>query len=400
MKLRKEKLVILAPLIVLLVTMVFSLTLIPSVHPTPKNLPIAIVNEDQGVELPGQGKINVGADIVLQIKNSQQAEESAVKWIEVKNEKNVREELNERKYYAALIIPKNFSRKQSSFLTAHPAGAEVKVLINQGANTMAANTAGQMLNQIVENINQRVREDTLAALEKQGAALNVQQAGALASPISKKTENVNETGAYSSNGNAPVSLVQPLWMASIAGALLMFTAVRKIQVSNRTEALLSRLLQVLIGAVLAFTAGYGLVWIASEWVGMNIPQFHDTALFITVCYFCFYLMVAAVTAWVGFSGAGMFGLLFFFGTPLLTMAPELMPALYRDWLYSWLPMRFASEGLRDLLFFDKGLSMNQPVTVLLSIASVSFLVLLASVLKRRNLSKKAGERISYEGGAR
>ncbi|WP_414557973.1 YhgE/Pip domain-containing protein [Bacillus swezeyi] len=190
----------------------------------------------------------------------------------------MREELNERKYYAALIIPKNSSRKQLSFLTAHPAGAEVKILINQGANTMAANTAGQMLNQIVENINQRVREDTLAALEKQGAALNVQQAGALASPISKKTENVNETGAYSSNGNAPVSLVQPLWMASIAGALLMFTAVRKIQVSNRTEALLSRLLQVLIGAVLLFTAGYGLVWIASEWVGMNIPQFHDTAL--------------------------------------------------------------------------------------------------------------------------
>ncbi|KAA6451828.1 hypothetical protein [Bacillus swezeyi] len=144
----------------------------------------------------------------------------------------------------------------------------------------------------------------------------------------------------------------------------MFASVRKIQVPNRTEALLSRLLQVLIGAVLLFTAGYGLVWIASEWIGMNIPQFHDTALFITVCYFCFYLMVAAVTAWVGFSGAGMFGLLVFFGT--LTMAPELMPALLRDWLYSWLPMRFASEGLRDLLFFDKSLSVNQPVTVLLS----------------------------------
>ncbi|MGN9865158.1 hypothetical protein [Bacillus swezeyi] len=86
----------------------------------------------------------------------------------------------------------------------------MKILINQGANTMAANTAGQMLNQVVENINQHVKEDTLTALEKQGAALKVQQAGALASLISKKTENVNETGAYSANGNAPVSLVQLL----------------------------------------------------------------------------------------------------------------------------------------------------------------------------------------------
>ncbi|WP_077736625.1 YhgE/Pip domain-containing protein [Bacillus sonorensis] len=395
MTLLKEKMVLLAPFVVLLVILIFSLTLIPSVHPEPKNLPIAIVNEDQGAELPGRGKLNRGAEIALNIKKETSGEDAAVKWIDVKNEKSARNGLNDRTYYAALIIPKDFSQKQSSLQTAHPAGAKVKILINQGANTIAANAAGQMLNQLVEHINQQVREQLLTTLEKRGAALSAEQASLLAAPIEKDIENVNKISANSANGNAPVSLVQPLWMASIAGALLIFAKVRKLRFFKRTEALFSRLLQGLIGAVLAAICGYGLVWIAGEWVGMNIPQFHETALFIALCYFSFYLMIAAVTAWVGLSGAGIFGILFFFGTPLLTLAPEMMSAFYRDWVYSWLPMRFASEGLRDLLFFDKGLDMNQPVTVLLAIGTVSFLLLLAAALKPQAVSKEAEEKISF-----
>ncbi|MEC1355896.1 DUF3533 domain-containing protein [Bacillus sonorensis] len=393
MKLLKEKLLLFSPFIVCLVVLIFSLTLIPSVHPTPQHLPIAIVNEDQGADMPNQGNINAGAAIVRNIKDVQKANHdgtSAVKWVEIKNEKTAREGLNDRKYYAALLIPKDFSRKQASLQTPNPSGAKMTVLVNQGANPIAANAAGQIVNQVVDHINHQFREEIMTGFEKQGKTLTVKQAAALSSPVAKTVEQVNETGEHSANGNAPVSLVQPLWIASIAGALIVYTALRKWRFSNGRAALLSRFLQGLTGAVLAVAAGYSLVWIAADWVGISIPQIHDTALFIAICYFSFYLMITAVTSWIGFPGAGLFGLLFFFGTPLLTMAPEMMPAFYRDWFYSWLPMRFASDGLRDLLFFNKGLSMNQPVSVLLSIGAVSFLVLLASSLKNHAVSKEAG----------
>ena len=67
---------------------IFSLTLFPTVQPQPKNLPIAIVNEDQGVEIPNQPKMNMGQTIVDNMKKTSKSEEEpAVKWIEVKNEK-------------------------------------------------------------------------------------------------------------------------------------------------------------------------------------------------------------------------------------------------------------------------------------------------------------------------
>ena len=64
----KNKLLLLSPIIALLVVFIFSLTLFPTVQPQPKNLPIAIVNEDQGVEIPNQPKMNMGQTIVDIIK--------------------------------------------------------------------------------------------------------------------------------------------------------------------------------------------------------------------------------------------------------------------------------------------------------------------------------------------
>ncbi len=43
-----NKLLWLSPVIAILVVFIFSLTLFPTVQPQSKNLPIAIVNEDQG----------------------------------------------------------------------------------------------------------------------------------------------------------------------------------------------------------------------------------------------------------------------------------------------------------------------------------------------------------------
>lgn len=395
MKLFREKMILLSPIIILLVTVIFSLTTVPSVNPTPKNLPILIVNEDQGIEVPIKGKMNMGGTIIENIKKVAEEnpeEDPAVKWTEVSNETIARQGLDNREYYAALIIPKDFSQKQASFQTPNPVSPEVHILINQGANTMAATMAGQVLNQMVDQINNNVRTQILEGFEQQGGTLTTKQASSLVSPITKKIVNINEIGTHSANGNAPISLVQPLWMASLIGSVIVFIGFRKLQLASKKETLLARFVQVLVGAVLAIIAGYGLVWIADGWTGLNIPEINQTALFVALCYFSFYLMISAIMSWIGFGGIGLFGLLFFFGTPLLAMAPEFMSSFYRDWVYTWLPMRFASEGLRELLFFGNGFSLNHPTTIILWIGSVSMTLLLASVLKpkKRSLQENVG----------
>lgn len=379
----KNKLLLLSPVIALLVVFIFSLTLFPTVQPQPKNLPIAVVNEDQGLEIPNQPKMNMGQTIVDNMKKTSKLEEEpAVKWVEVKNKEAVQKGLNNQEYYAALVIPKDFSTKQASLRTPQPSSPEVEIFINQGMNTAASTMAGQMLNVIVDNMNNTVRAQLLDGVKAKGATLTTDQAAKLVTPITKKATNVNEIGKNSANGNAPISLFQPLWIASLASAAIIFIAISKMPVGTRKENFVLKVKQIITGAVVAVVVGFGLTWIADGMVGLNISNFTDTALFLSITSFSFFLMISAVLSLVGLKGIGVFALLLFFGAPLLSLAPEMLSSFYQDWVYSWLPMRFMIEGLREIFFFGKGLRWNIPVTMLVWIGAVSIVIILATAFKR------------------
>lgn len=388
----KNKLLLLSPVVALLVVFIFSLTLFPNVQPNPKNLPIAIVNEDQGVEIPNQPKMNMGQTIVDNMKKTAESEEEpAVKWVEVRNKEAVQKGLNNREYYAALVIPEEFSAKQASLRTQQPSSPEVEIFINQGMNTAASTMAGQMLNTVVDNMNNNVRTQILEGLKANGATLTTDQAAKIVTPIVKKVTNVNETGKNSANGNSPISLFQPLWITSLASAALIFIAISKMPIRTRNENFVLKLKQIVTGAIAALVIGFGLTWIVDGMVGLNISNFTDTALFLSITSFSFFLMISAVLSLVGLKGIGVFALLLFFGAPLLSLAPEMLSPFYQDWVYAWLPMRFMIEGLREIFFFGKELSWSTPLTVLVWIGAVSMAIILLTAFKRSAIKEHKTE---------
>lgn len=391
MNLLKNKLFLATPILAFVVIFIFSLSLFPSVQPQPRSLPIAIVNEDKGIQSEGQATINAGEQIVEQIKtamddSTQTNEEPAVKWIEVSTMEDVQHGLDDRKYYAALIIPKDFSVKQASLRTSTPSSPEVEILVNQGMNMAASTAAGQILNGVVDNMNTLVRTQILEGLSRQNATLTAGQAAGLVTPISKKVTNVNEVGTNSGNGNAPISLFQPLWMACLVSAALMTMALKKMSNPTRKFVIVAKLIQILTGAVIAVIVGFGLTWLADSMVGLNIAHFADTAWFLSLTTFSFFLMILAVLAVIGLPGMSIFALLLFFGAPLLALAPEMMPPFYQDWVYPWLPMRFMIEGLRDIFFFGKGLYWSPFVSTLFWIAATGAVVILTATLKTKRTS--------------
>ncbi|MEC2554487.1 DUF3533 domain-containing protein [Bacillus tropicus] len=388
----KNKLLLLSPVVALLVVFIFSLTLFPTVQPNPKNLPIAIVNEDQGVEIPNQPKMKMGQTIVDNMKKTSKSEkEPAVKWVEVKNKESVQKGLNNQEYYAALVIPKDFSTKQASLRTPQPSSPEVEIFINQGMNTAASTMAGQMLNTVVDNMNNNVRKQILEGLKAKGATLTADQVSNVVTPITKKVTNVNEVGKNSANGNSPISLFQPLWIASLASAAIIFIAISKMPIHTRKENFVLKINQIVTGAIAALVIGFGLTWIADSMVGLNISNFTDTALFLSITSFSFFLMISAVLSLIGLKGIGVFALLLFFGAPLLSLAPEMLSPFYQDWVYIWLPMRFMIEGLREIFFFGKGLSWSTPLTVLVWIGAVSMVIILVTAFKRSAIKENKTE---------
>ncbi|QCR31940.1 YhgE/Pip domain-containing protein [Lysinibacillus sp. SGAir0095] len=381
----KNKLVLALPLIALAIIFLFSMTLFPSIQPQPKNLPIAIVNEDEGVQILNQPLMNMGQSIVEMIQESSAAtddEDPMVKWVEVKSNEEVQKGLDDQKYYAALVIPKDFSAKQASLQTPEPSSPKVQIYINQGMNMPASTVAGQILNGVVENMNNMVRQQLIDGFEKQGATLTTKQAEILVAPIVKNVTNVNEVGNNTANGNAPMTLFQPLWMGSLATAAILFFTVNKMTLATRKERLWTKIGQILMATLVALVIGFGFTWIAGQIVGLNIPVFMDTALFLAVSSISFILMILAVFSLIGFRGMPIFVLILFFGAPLLALAPEMMPAFYQDWVYPWLPMRFMIEGLRKLFFFNAELSWDM-ISIQVTIAITSMLVILASIFKKK-----------------
>ncbi|MFC4776924.1 YhgE/Pip domain-containing protein [Paenibacillus sp. GCM10023252] len=385
MKIIQNKLVLLLPLIVIAVIVIFSLTAVPTVHPTPKNLPIAIVNQDQGAEVPGQGKLNRGELLAAKVMESASSTaangEPPIRWIKVSSEAEAQVGLNNQNYYAALIIPADFTAKQMSLLSVAPVSPQLRIYVNQGMNMSAATMASTMLTQLVDKLNDQVRTELLAAASKQGGTLTVEQASALASPIQKEVLLANPIGTHSANGNAPISMFQPLWMGSLVGAILFFLAARKQQWNGRKGRLAMRFMQIAIGAVAAVAAGLVFTWAADGLLGLHIPSFMDTAWMLALSYLTFFLMISAILAWIGYAGVPLFVLVLFFGGPLLGMAPELMSSFYRNWIYSWLPMRFMVEGLRELFYFGQSFHFGTASLTLVSIAGASAIVLLLSALK-------------------
>jgi len=380
MNIYRNKWILSTPMIAFLVVFIFSLTLFPSVLSKPRNLPIAVVNEDQGFEMNGQPIMNMGRTIVEMMRQSAATTEGdpAVKWVEVSSAEEARNGLDNQEYYAALVIPSDFSAKQALLRTPKPTSPEVQIFINQGMNAAASAAAGQILNGVVDNANNSVRAQLLEGFKTQGVTLTVEQAASIALPIAAKAIIVNETGAKSANGNAPVSLFQPLWMACIASSAILYIAVSKIPVQTRRERLVSKLIYILMGTIVSLAVGFGLTWLADGMLDFDIPKFADTALFLSVSSFSYYLMIAAAISVLGLRGIAIFALLLFFGAPLLALPPEMMSPFYREWIHPWLPMRFMVDGLRELFFFGKGFGWNAPATSLAWIASVSGLVILGS----------------------
>lgn len=383
MNLLKQKQAILSPIIVLVIAFVFSLTLASSVNPTPKNLPIAIVNEDQGITFPSKGTINVGKLMVTKINSlskSSTGEEPAIKWVHVASEQKVREGLDDQKYYAAFILPKDLSQKQASLQTANPSPITLKILVNQGKNTNGSTIATQILTHIVDNFKMNIHTEIFNALEKNTKVVSVKQAEVLSNPIVTTIENVNEIGTHTSGGNAPVVLITPLWMSSLVGAVFIFLAKRKTQVSSAIDKVKVIFEQLVIAVFLSFLAGFGIALLA-KWIGYTLPNFVDIALYLTIAYFCFHLLISAVLSWIGFGGVGIFALIFFFSGSLIGMPKELLPTFSKDWIYSWVPMRFGADGLREIFYFGKGLSLSHPMIVILWIGIISIIILFLSALK-------------------
>lgn len=125
-----------------------------------KGIQIAVVNEDEGVEIEGES-INIGEEIVHSLKENQDfgwnfiSKREAEKGVKLGN------------LYAAIYIDKNFSSNLVKVLDGNPTQAEIVYQVNEKMNAIAPKMTSAGANAVVSKINDKLIEETSKALLEQ-----------------------------------------------------------------------------------------------------------------------------------------------------------------------------------------------------------------------------------------
>ncbi|MFJ7727576.1 YhgE/Pip family protein [Neobacillus sp. NPDC097160] len=108
---------------------------------------VAVANDDEGAEIQGK-KINVGNDTVNNLKKNHK-----LGWVFV-NRSEAESGVKRGKYYAYLIIPKDFSKKLTSIIEVSPQKPKIIFGVNEKINAVAPKIASSGASSVTAQISQ------------------------------------------------------------------------------------------------------------------------------------------------------------------------------------------------------------------------------------------------------
>lgn len=374
-KLLKNKFVWLPILVALFIGAYFSITAIPSTHMKVNDLPIAIVNEDQGT---------TGKNLTKQIttKNSSNSSKMSIKWTVFNSQEDLLKEMNKEKYYGAIVIPQNFSSNLQSLMTPNPKKAKLKIIINQGMGTTITTQVNTALTEMTHQINTALGKQLLQTLSKKMPAIPAEMASNLTNPLTIKTEKINKTGDLANGG---AHFFQSVWLGCLGTSMLLGFAFSKIKFKSLREKFSALGVQLLSAIISSFVIGYGVIYLQSTILNVTIPNFTLLGLFLSLCAFSFIIFINGVESWVGLISIPVFMLLLFFAAPLLTAIPESLNGFYST-LSNWLPMSYMYRGVKSIMYFNN--SPSQSIIMGLIYTIIVGLILVISAQFKKDKKKE------------
>lgn len=424
MNIFKSKLLWIAPIAILVILVIFSIAFYPAYNPKPKELPIAIVNQDKGTSIQNND-INIGKKLEDNLLNS---DSNTVKWVEVDNEKEARKGIDEQKYFGAAIFEKDFSKhamsktqkvimdskkqemqdkvksgeiqpEQSKQMQSQMAKsgasqdvtvkrAEFKTLINNGANMQASQISTNVLKGIGDNLNKQITQQSLDTLEKQGVKVNASDIKGLTNPVEVADQKIHKVKDHQGNGNASFLMFMPVWISSIVASILLFFAFRTSNNIKVTHRLIASLGQIAIGVITAFVGGFGYVYFMSAAQGFDFPDINKIGMYVSIALLGFIGLILGVMTWLGMKSIPIFFIAMFFSMQLVMFPKQMLPKFYQDYIVSWNPFTHYGEYLRELLYMNQPLEMNGTMWMFIGFIIFGIVSSLSAAIIRKHSGKR------------
>lgn len=373
MKLFKEKLAWAAPIAVIIIIALFSVNLFAQGNPQVKNLPVALIVNDEGEH------VDVVKSAIKQMSKGTNGKEPALAFTNEKEE-NIEDLFDDKKYYAALVIPKGYNDSVQNAVSNN-SPATLKVYINQAFNMTGANFAKTALNALITQLSNQYSTNFITQMD--GQQIDANKASVLANPIVSEEKVFNAITASTANGSAPTLMAVPAWVGALIGGFILFLStsnIMKRELLTRKQTLRLMGGQVLFGIIIALFSGFTVATLG-QIAGINMPGYFLVAFFVSFAAFCFFLLVSAITAWIGKPAITLFMVVMLLGMGVLMTPQEMLPSFFVNFIRPWIPLRFASEGLREIFYFGGGFYTGQSFNIITGIGIVGLVIYLLSIFK-------------------
>jgi len=379
LRLFKEKLAWAAPIAVILIIALFSVNLFAQADPKVRNLPVAFIVNDEGAH------VDAVKSAVEQMSKGTDIEESMIAFTNEK-EADIENLFDDKKYYAALVIPEGYNDALQNAITNNSA-ATLQVYINQGFNATGANYAKTALNTLIAQLSNQYSANFVAQMGD--AQIDANKAAVLVNPIVSEEKVFNAITASTANGSAPTLMAVPAWVGALIGGFILFlvtSSIFKKELLTRKQTLRLMGGQALFGIIIALFSGFTVATLGLI-AGVNMPSYFLVGSFVSFAAFCFFLLVSGVTAWIGKPAITLFMVVMLLGMGVLMTPQEMLPDFFVNFIRPWVPIRFASEGLREIFYFGSGFYTGQSFNTILGIGIAGLLLYLSSIFKPVHVHK-------------
>lgn len=387
----KKYLMWLAPILVLLI---LATAFYPAYNPKPKDISIAILNEDKGVDVQDNTK-NVGKTFVEKLKENKN---ETIDWKEVSSKAELEKGLDDNEYVGAITIESDFSKnavsqaqhvimteKQKEIKEQIESGAlspqqqqallnngtpnipEVKqanvaVTIHQGSNGQIATIAQQALNKVTDQMNDQISQQNAKALAQNNVNLPSDQYEAFANPVKVNETIINEIKDNQGNGNGASAMFMPIWLTSLITSMIAFTIFNnRGTLRSQNEKLKFTITTVGSLMIASLIGAFLYIYYMGHVLGFDFNQSIETVIYIAIAVMGFSFLILGCLVWLGLPAVPLLMLFVFFSIQASILPVQMLPEFYQDYILPWNPFYHYIATLKELLYEGVNLTLNGTV---------------------------------------
>lgn len=426
MNIFKKKLFWMTPILVIVILLLLAIAFIPAYNPEPKSVPIAIVNQDKGTTMQDKD-VNIGKTFADKIKDNKDLSDK-VEWVDVDSKKDLKQGFKDNKYYGALILDENLSKDSISKVQKTVQDAKIKemqsqmkekiesgqippeqakkmqeqnkvepvkvkqgqveIIVNEGSSMQGAQLANTMLTTIGDQLNTQISKQAIQTLDKMDVDVSASDIQGITNPIKVDKTNMNAVKSHQANGNLPLLMFTPVWLASLVGSVVLFFSFRTSNNITIKDRIIASLGQLGGAIVTALIGGFGYIYFMTQVLDVTINEPTKIGLYISIAILAFISLILGFMTWLGVKAIPLFMVLLFFSLQLIMLPTQMLPQFYQDYMIGWNPFRHYAETLRGLLYLHHDIELNSTMWMFIGFIIFGGVSAISAAILRKHSGKR------------